>query len=181
MSSIRVIETGIDISEIVKELEAHPEDWGNQKEYGNGHLNPETCIVSAEVLQLIMPVTVPGIPPGDSEYCAPTPAYYHHKSVINFVESRCGVNSFRRCGFLKLPVGEIVGQHIDGGSYYWTKDRYHLSIQGTYEYTVDGKTVVVEPGTFLWFDNKKMHGTRNIGDVPRITFVFDVPMNPNNP
>jgi quercetin dioxygenase-like cupin family protein len=55
-----------------------------------------------------------------------------------------------------------------------------LSIQGRYEYTVDGETVVVEPGTLLWFNNKKMHGTKNIGDIPRITFVFDIPMNPNN-
>ena len=181
MSSIRVIETGIDISQIVKELQEHDADWGNQKQYGNGHLNPETCIVSAEVLQLIMPATIPDVPPGDSEYCIPTPAYFNHKAVVKFMEDRCGKDNFRRCGFLRLPVGQIVGQHIDGGSYYWTKDRYHLSIQGRYEYTVDGETVVVEPGTFLWFDNKKMHGTKNIGDEPRITFVFDVPMNPNNP
>ena len=63
--SIRVIETGIDISKIVAELEAHPEDWGSQKKYGNGHLNPETCMVSAEVLQLIMPATIPGVPQGE--------------------------------------------------------------------------------------------------------------------
>jgi len=181
MSSIRVIETGIDISQIIKELQEHEDDWGNQKKYGNGHLNPETCMVSAEVLQLIMPATMPGIPPGDSEYCIPTPAFYNHKSVIKFVEERCGKQNFRRCGFLKLPVGQIVGQHIDGGSYYWTKDRYHLSIQGRYEYTVGDEMVVVEPGTLLWFNNKLPHGTQNIGDCTRITFVFDVPHQKSNP
>jgi hypothetical protein len=33
----------------------------------------------------------------------------------------------------------------------------------------------VEPGTLLWFNNKLKHGTENIGDCTRITFVFDVP------
>ena len=123
MSSIRIIETGIDVSQIIKELQEHDADWGNQKQYGNGHLNPETCIVSAEVLQLIMPATIPDVPPGDSEYCIPTPAYFNHKAVVKFMEDRCGKDNFRRCGFLRLPVGQIVGQHVDGGSYYWTKDR----------------------------------------------------------
>jgi hypothetical protein len=35
--------------------------------------------------------------------------------------------------------------------------------------------VDVEPGTLLWFNNKLKHGTENIGDCTRITFVFDVP------
>ena len=59
----------------------------------------------------------------------------------------------RRCAFLSLPVGEIVGTHIDEGTYYLTKDRYHLSIQGKYKYTVGDETMIVEPGTFFWFNN----------------------------
>jgi hypothetical protein len=41
--------------------------------------------------------------------------------------------------------------------------------------------VIVEPGTLLWFDNKKPHGTKNVGDEVRITFVFDVPHSKRNP
>jgi hypothetical protein len=41
--------------------------------------------------------------------------------------------------------------------------------------------VIVEPGTFLWFNNKLPHGTENIGDETRITFVIDVPHDPKNP
>jgi mannose-6-phosphate isomerase-like protein (cupin superfamily) len=74
-----------------------------------------------------------------------------------------------------------VGRHIDEGTYYLTRDRYHLSIQGRYEYFVGDESVIVEPGTLLWFNNKLMHGTKNIGDVTRITFVFDVPHSKSNP
>ena len=37
------------------------------------------------------------------------------------------------------------------------------------------KTYIVDAGTLLWFNNKMPHGTVNLGDETRITFVFDVP------
>jgi quercetin dioxygenase-like cupin family protein len=80
-----------------------------------------------------------------------------------------------------LPVGGKVGQHIDIGSYYQTRDRYHLAIQGRYKYTVGNESYIVNPGTLLWFNNKLPHGTENVGDEVRVTFVFDVPHSKNNP
>ena len=74
-----------------------------------------------------------------------------------------------------LPVDEIVGAHIDEGTYYLTRNRYHLSILGRYQYFCGKESVIVEPGTLLWFNNKLPHGTVNIGDETRITFVFDIP------
>jgi mannose-6-phosphate isomerase-like protein (cupin superfamily) len=46
---------------------------------------------------------------------------------------------------------------------------------------VGDEEVIVEPGTFLWFNNKLPHGTENIGDCTRITFVIDVLHGPDNP
>ena len=46
---------------------------------------------------------------------------------------------------------------------------------------VGNEEVIVEPGTFLWFNNKVEHGTENIGDEVRITFVIDVPHHKTNP
>ena len=82
---------------------------------------------------------------------------------------------------LALPAEEMVGAHIDEGTYYLDKDRYHLSITGQYQYFVGEESIVVDPGTLLWFNNKMPHGTVNTGDVTRIIFVFDVPHSPNNP
>ena len=90
-------------------------------------------------------------------------------------------SDIRRCGFLRLPIDGYVGAHIDEGTYYLTKDRYHLSITGQYQYFVGDESVIVDPGTLMWFNNKMPHGTVNLGDVPRIIFVFDVPHSPNNP
>ena len=34
---------------------------------------------------------------------------------------------------------------------------------------------IVDPGTLLWFNNKMPHGTVNLGEETRVTFVFDMP------
>ena len=115
---------------------------------------------------------------GNTEICIKTPAYEKHTEILNYLGKY--FKKLRRCGFLALPVGEIVGSHIDEGTYYLTKDRYHLSIQGKYEYTVGDETTTIEPGTLFWFNNKLPHKAVNIGDNIRITFVFDVPHHKKN-
>lgn len=112
---------------------------------------------------------------GDTELCIPTPACKNHTEILGFL--RRHFKRWSRCGFLSLPINGEVGQHIDIGSYYQSRDRYHLSIQGTYIYTVGDESITVEPGTLLWFNNKLLHGTKNVGDCVRVTFVFDVPRN----
>jgi hypothetical protein len=174
MDNIRIIKTGINVSKILNQLKQYPEDWGAQKTV-DGALSlldrgfPE---VEAGVLQLVVGVVSSTDQyVGDSELSAPTPAYYRHTEIVSFLKRH--FKKFDRCGFLSLPIGGSVGEHIDIGNYYLTRDRYHLSIQGRYEYTVGDESVIVEPGTLLWFNNKLEHGTKNIGDEVRITFVFD--------
>jgi len=183
MPNIRVIKRGINVSKILKQLHQYSEDWGAQKNIeGVGDLVDDCGFpaVEAGVLQLVMGViSSKDQYVGDSEISASTPAYDHHTEIISFLKRH--FKKFDRCGFLSLPIGGEVGQHIDIGSYYQTRDRYHLAIQGAYDYTVGGETVRVEEGDLIWFDNKQSHGTKNVGDVVRITFVFDVPHSKNNP
>ena len=177
MQNIKIIKTGINVKKMLRQLEQYPQDWGAQKNMEGVHdLVDEWGFpkVSAGVLQLVMgAVTKPDQYVGDSEISVPTDAYYRHTEIIGFLKRN--FKTFSRCGYLSLPVGGEVGKHIDIGSYYQTRDRYHLAIQGTYDYTVGDETVRVEPGTLLWFNNKLEHGTKNVGDCVRITFVFDVP------
>ena len=175
MKNIKIIKTGIDVSKIQAQLKKYSGDWGSQKEGKGVELkDPHEYITSVDVLQLVMGgIEKPGQQVGDTEICLKTPAYKHHSEVRKVV--RKYYPEISRCGFLSLPVGEIVGAHIDEGTYYQDKDRYHLSIQGQYKYVVGNERVIVDPGTLLWFNNKIPHGTVNLGDVTRITFVFDVP------
>jgi len=180
MKNIRIIQTGVDVSKILEQLKQYPEDWGSQKNLKDtGQLDPTEYTVTVDVLQLIMGgVETEDQYVGNTEIRIQTPAYENHTEILNYLGKY--FKKLRRCGFLALPVGEIVGSHIDEGTYYLTKDRYHLSIQGKYEYTVGEETVIVEPGTLFWFNNKLPHKAVNIGDNVRITFVFDVPHHKRN-
>jgi hypothetical protein len=181
LADIRIIKTGINVSKIKAQLEKYNDDWGVQKRIdGADQIDPDFHRIEAGVLQLVMgAITKPGEMAYNTEICIKTPAFDRHTEIVRFLKRN--FKSFSRCGFLSLPVGEIVGTHIDQGTYYLNKDRYHLSIQGRYEYHCGDDVVNVEPGTLLWFDNKKPHGAKNIGDVTRITFVFDVPHHKSNP
>jgi mannose-6-phosphate isomerase-like protein (cupin superfamily) len=178
---IKVIKTKIDTKKIIHQLEKNPGDWGSQQKLKNVELkDPHTHITTVDVLQLIMGgIEKPGQIVGDTEICIKTPAYEHHSEIRKILKKY--FNKIDRCGFLSLPIDEIVGAHIDEGTYYLTRDRYHLSISGRYQYFVGNESIIVEPGTLFWFDNKQPHGTVNIGDEVRITFVFDVPHSPDNP
>lgn len=180
MNNIKIIKTGINVSKILKQLHEYPEDWEGQKKVDNtgSLISRGYADLPIGVLQLVMgAVTKPEDFVGDSELSVQTPAYKHHTEMIAFLKRN--FKKFDRCGFLSLEPGGIVGQHIDEGSYYQTRDRYHLAIQGKYRYTVGGESYDVEPGTLLWFNNKLMHGTEVLGDEVRVTFVFDIPHSKN--
>ena len=180
MKNIRIIKTNVNVSKILEQLKKYPEDWGSQKDIEDAEqLDPTEYIVTVDVLQLI----IGGLETedqyvGNSEICIKTPAYEKHTEVISYLSKY--FKKLRRCAFLALPIGGEVGIHIDEGTYYLTKDRYHLSIQGKYEYTVGDETTTIEPGTLFWFNNKLPHKAVNIGDNIRITFVFDVPHHKRN-
>lgn len=170
------------MSKILTQLKQYPQDWGSQRQANNAQsmLDRGFPEIEAGVLQLV----IGGVNSydeyvGDTDICIPTPACARHTEIIAFLKRN--FKKFSRCGFLSLPIGGSVGKHIDVGTYYRTRDRYHLAIQGSYEYTVGDESVIVEAGTLLWFDNKLEHGAKNVGDDVRITFVFDVPHSKNNP
>lgn len=177
---VKIIETGINISGVLQQLEQYPNDWGIQQTILNtGDVTRDLNFpkIEANVLQLVMGgISHPNEYVGDTEICVPTPAFSRHTEILSILARY--FRHISRCAFIRLPVGKNVGAHVDVGNYYLKRDRYHLSIQGKYRYNVGDEYVIVEPGTLLWFDNKVMHGTDNLGDVPRITFVFDV-KNPN--
>jgi len=174
MSNFIFIEKNINVKPFLKELSKL--DWGMVASFENvgGSKTPYGF------LPLIMAVVPEGGNPKDTEYLQPTDAFKQSEVVLRYIFSK-GITKLARAAYFKLPVGGGVNPHIDDGSYYLTKDRFHLSLQGTYKYTVGDETEIIKPGTFFWFDNKKEHSAENISNQERITFVFDSPHNVTNP
>ena len=176
MTNIRIIKKGIDVSKVIEQLEQYSDDWYNQRKGTDTLLERGYADIEVGNLQLIMgAVKKKEDYVGDSQISRPTAAYQRHTEVIKIIKRELRGAEIHRCGFLLLPVDGYVGAHIDEGTYYKTRDRYHLSIAGQYQYFVGNESVIVDPGTLLWFNNKLPHGAVNTADEPRVTFVFDVP------
>ena len=176
MTNIRIIKKGIDVSKVIEQLEQYSDDWYIQRKGTDTLLERGYADIEVGNLQLIMgAIKKKEDFVGDSELCKPTPAYQRHTEIRNLIDKEFPGRELHRCGFLSLPVDGYVGAHIDEGTYYLTRDRYHISIAGQYQYFVGNESIIVDAGTLFWFNNKMPHGAVNLGDETRVTFVFDMP------
>ena len=74
------------------------------------------------------------------------------------------------------PGGEVL-PHIDDGSYYAIRDRYHLPIASKPGGSILGTSreeVEMKPGELWWLPNKQRHWARNLSATDRIHLIFDV-------
>ena len=176
MKNIKIIKKGIDVKKVLKQLEKYSDDWYIQRKGTDTLLERGYADIEVGNLQLIMgAIKKKEDFVGDSELNKPTAAYQRHTEIRNLINEEFPGRELHRCGFLSLPIDGYVGAHIDEGTYYKTRDRYHLSIQGQYQYFVGNESAIIDAGTLFWFNNKMPHGAMNLSEETRITFVFDIP------
>ena len=172
--NIRIIKTGIDPKPFLDQMDSDHWNWVSRQKNLGGKKNPYGF------LPLVWAKVPPGIDPHEHSGKEPTGLYDHYTEIHKFWKKH-KIKKTGRAAFFKLAPGRKVLEHIDRGDYYKNKDRYHLSLQGKYRYRVGDEEMIVEPGTFFWFYNKVPHSAENVGDVDRITFVWDVPHHKSNP
>ena len=173
-TNIRIIKEGIDPKPFLDQMDSDHWNWVSRQKNLGGKKNPYGF------LPLVWAKVPPGIDPHEHSGKEPTGLYDHYTEIHKFWK-KYKIKKTGRAAFFKLAPGRKVLEHIDRGDYYKHKDRYHLSLQGKYRYRVGDEEMIVEPGTFFWFYNKVPHSAENVGDVDRITFVWDVPHHKTNP
>jgi len=172
--NIRIIKTGIDTKPFLDQLDPDHWNWVSRQKKLHGIKNPYGF------LPLVWAKVPPGADPHDHNGKENTELYNHYTEIHKFWK-KYNIKKTGRAAFFRLFPGGKVLRHIDEGSYYVNKDRYHLSLQGRYRYRVGDEEMIVEPGTFFWFHNKLPHEAENVADVDRVTFVWDVPHHKKNP
>lgn len=171
MSNIRIISEKIDVSKIIDELNMHPEHWlVDTRRQRN---LPEQLYT--ETINLVI-----GYDPNpavkdvrDSHTYKPAPLYEYYPETIKILKTLFPVG-LSRVAIVKLKPSKPVLPHIDLGTYYKVRDRYHLVISGSYLYQVEEESKQVSAGTLFWFDNKKDHAAFNNTLEDRISVIFDV-------
>ena len=81
-----------------------------------------------------------------------------------------------RAVIVRLKPGSKVFRHIDEGSYYFLRDRFHLVLQSPLGSVLmsGGESVRMHEGELWWFDNKQYHESYNESDDWRIHYIFDL-------
>jgi quercetin dioxygenase-like cupin family protein len=177
MSNFKFWDCNVDISSILQQVLDNPKDWSAVHSYKNtaGLLKPYGFLP----LTMAM-VRKEGDDPKNTELQMNTPMYSKYTEIRKWLNDR-GITQHSRAAFFKLEIGGTVGSHIDDGTYYLNRDRFHLSLQGRYRYRCGDEEHIIKPGTFFWFNNKKYHEAEQVGDEERLTFVFDVPHSLDHP
>jgi outer membrane protein assembly factor BamB/orotate phosphoribosyltransferase len=81
-----------------------------------------------------------------------------------------------RATIVRLKSKSEVLRHIDTGSYYLIRDRFHLVLYSSMGSVLmsGGEQVRMREGELWWFDNKQYHEARNESDEWRIHYIFDL-------
>lgn len=169
---IKILATGIDVSMILKEVSVDPTHW---------EIDKRRQIVipvheHTETIHLIKEKLDPNSNNKDLRHThlyEPAPVIKHYPETLKIVKSFFPVG-LSRTYLIKLKAGKRVLPHYDGGDYYEIRNRYHLAVTGSYEYTVGDETEYIVPGMLFWFDNQQMHSAFNNTEEDRISVVFDV-------
>lgn len=127
-------------------------------------------------INLIRGITFGDIHLNDSDRVELTEHSKKYRNCFSFLDWFKSVygGTLYRVAIVLLPPEKQVYPHIDFGSYYANKDRFHLVLNGIYDMIVDGERFRFEMGDLWWFDNKKTHSVINLSDTPRLSIIFDV-------
>lgn len=109
----------------------------------------------------------------DSQLYAKT-ALYDKFPKITSILHKVFPHGLSRIMIVKLLPGKEVLPHIDHGAYYRARNRFHLVLQGEYEYEVGDEKIVAKPGMLFRFNNQLMHRAVNLTAGDRISIIFDV-------
>jgi hypothetical protein len=170
MKNIEVIATSIDVSDIQREVELNKGCW---QDYTSALPIP---FMQTQSIAIIGPGNVDNKKDThddfflSNEYC-PTKYYSLFPVTVKILTSQ--FENLGRVGFVKLGPGNKVTPHVDRGEYFHKHKRYHLVIQGEYDYFVGDESVRGVPGMLFTFNNHVMHWSHNVGNNDRIIIIFD--------
>lgn len=193
MKHIKIVEQNIDVSAIQEELCRNENNWKRNLQLvrqNKIHCQPNRSKFEKDVILVGGPYNV-GVTEEDhtfedwiklnNKYDDPsvefrkTPMYDDYPLLFSYIHSKFPILAEKpvRMIMSKLYPGDKIQPHYDTGRMY-RKNRFHFSLQGTYNYYVADEKVTISAGTLFWFDNKQYHWAENTGNDDRITVIFDV-------
>ena len=176
MTHLKRLAAGIHTAPLLEEIQAQPELWlWNRDRQTKVACQRETESIYLRAAAKPFPAGLSG---NDVQLTRRTRLAKCFPNTLAFCEGFAALEEAKlgRVTLVKLqPMGRVY-PHIDHGSYYRIRDRYHLvldSDQGS-PLISGGQMALLREGELWVFDNKQTHEAANLSQRPRIHLIFDI-------
>ncbi len=174
MKYFKLIRSGIDVAPLLEEVRSREEAWlidtGRQDKI-RVQRDTNTILLRAAVHR-------PDLHINENQESRLTSVSKTFPRALAFMtefaqEMNCHLS---RATIVRLKPNSQVFRHIDEGSYYFLRDRFHLVLQSSTGSVLmsGGEQVRMREGELWWFDNKQYHESYNESGDWRIHYIFDL-------
>jgi len=174
MRFFRLITSGIDVEPFLAEIRANENAWTlneSRQQTNRAHRDTNTIFIRSAVRRTDLSIHENQ----ESEF---TQLARSLPDTVRFLKSFARNRGARlsRAAVVRLKPRSKVHRHVDAGSFYFIRDRYHLVLQsaaGSLMFS-GNESVLMRHGELWWFDNKQFHEARNESDQWRIHLILDL-------
>ena len=174
MKYFKLIRSGIDVCPLLEEIRANEEAWL----LDTGRQDKIRVQRDTNTIFLRAAVPRPDLNINENQETRLTALSKSFPKALSFMtefaeEMNCQLS---RATIVRLKPNSRVYRHIDEGSYYFLRDRFHLVLQSPTGSILmsGGEQVRMQEGELWWFDNKQYHESCNESGDWRIHYIFDL-------
>ncbi len=183
--NFKLIRKNVDVSFFCEELANFLQLGGSWSAVRSDSIDVQRETRHIDIRRVVLGKPMAGMSPKDllSEASNSEHHELHFKNYPYFIKTYDFLEKFAdeiggqvtRAMIVSLNPNSKVYKHIDWGSYYVSKDRYHLPIKTKGSINrCNGEEQVYLEGELWWFDNKKEHEAFNQSNEERIHIIFDI-------
>jgi hypothetical protein len=174
MDYFKLVQKDIDLAPLLQEIESNENAWLHNIE----RQNDVPAQRETQTIALRDAVKRPDLQKTEnqeSEWCELSTYFPLACDFMKKIANAEG-GELSRAVIVRLKPKSSVYLHIDVGSYYIIRKRYHLVLKSDAGSILmsGGETVRMKEGELWWFDNSQYHQSMNNSDDWRIHFIFDV-------
>jgi outer membrane protein assembly factor BamB/orotate phosphoribosyltransferase len=170
----KLIRSGIDVASLLEEIDLQEEAWL----IATGRQDKIRVQKDTNTIFLRAAVSRPDLNVNENQETCLTPVAKRFPRALAFLnEFAAEINcQLSRATIVRLKPRSQVFRHVDQGSYYFLRDRFHLVLRSPAGSVLmsGGETVRMQEGELWWFDNKQYHESHNESDEWRIHYIFDM-------
>lgn len=174
MKYFKLIRSGIDVAPLLEEVNAQEQAWlidtGRQDRI-RVQRDTNTIFLRAAAQRPDLHINE------NQETCLTAASKLFPRALAFMTEFAQEMNCcLSRATVVRLKPNSQVFRHIDEGSYYFLRDRFHLVLRSSTGSVLmsGGETVRMQEGELWWFDNKQFHESYNESGDWRIHYIFDL-------